>query len=434
LSNDNRWYKITSIETGDYIDVYDLIDVETEHSFFANDILVHNCLYLDEFAFVPNNIAHDFLTSVYPTISSGKTSKIIVSSTPRGLNHFYKMVTDARNKISNFIVLEYDWTAVPHRDQKWANDQKQTLGDKFAQEHEIEFIGSAGTLISATALKNLAFVDPIKDLMEYKFKVYEDPQPGTPYVLVADSSHGKELDYSAFIVFDISKAPYKMVARYKHNNVSAWDYPGIIKTVAMHYNRAFVLAENNDIGAMVLKILMDDLEYEHLFYTQNENTDQGLTFMGGATVGIRTTKKTKRQGCASLKTMLESNQIIVQDFETISELTTYVIQKNQTYAADAGCNDDLVMCLVLFSWLCNQPIFKDLNDSDMRKKLFEQHEKDMEQDMPPPIVQMVADPDDRLNNTTVIDGCVWEIVKRDEDMVDDRYSGYPDPRTGFWIP
>jgi Terminase large subunit, T4likevirus-type, N-terminal/Terminase RNaseH-like domain len=390
-------------------------------------------LYLDEFAFVPNNIAHDFLTSVYPTISSGKTAKIFVSSTPNGMNHFYKMVMDAKrdeknNVAGGFKLVENTWRDRPDRDAAWVADQKRVLGEeKFLQEMECEFLGSAGALISSVALKNMAFIDAIKELLEHKLKVYEEPKPDVPYVLVADTSHGKEMDYSAFIVVDVQKSPYKIVATYKNNNISAQEYPSVIKTIAAHYNKAYVLGENNDIGAMMLNILTGDLEYENVFYSEDNKTNQEITFKNSNTPGVRTSKKTKRQGCNALKTIVESGELLITDFDIISELTTFIAKKNGTYSADEGSFDDLAMCCVLFAWLTTQQIFKDLTNSDMRKKLFDKHNEELEQEMPPLPVWVVAD---AKAGTVKEDGIIWEIVQDRTDSDYDLWSGYPDPKSG----
>lgn len=392
-------------------------------------------LYLDEFAFVPNNIAHEFLTSVYPTISSGKTSKIFVSSTPNGMNHFYKMVMEAKRSerlgVPGFKLVENTWRDRPDRDEAWAEDQKRTLGeDKFLQEMECEFLGSAGTLISLSALKRMVFLDAIKDLLDHTLKVYEDPQDKHQYILVADSSHGKELDYSAFTVVDVTTSPYKVVARYKCNTISAQEYPNIISAIGKHYNRAYVLAENNDIGSQVLQILTQDLEYENVFYTDTENNVTKLTIASTKTPGVRTTPKVKRQGCNALKTLIESQQLLAEDFDIISELSTFIIKKNKTYAAEDGCYDDLVMCLLLFSWLTTQDLFKDLVDQDMRKKLFDRNAQQIENEIPPQPMRIVAEPGPQKIR---MDGIIWETVPKDTDNVDDRYTGYPD-KSGFWIP
>jgi len=387
-------------------------------------------LYLDEFAFVPNNIAHDFLTSVYPTISSGKTAKIFISSTPNGMNHFYKLCMDAKKAeklgVPGFKLVENTWRDRPDRDQAWADDQKRVLGEeKFLQEMECEFLGSAGTLISSVALKNLSYIEALKFLLEGALHLYQEPIQGHQYILTADSSHGKELDYSAFVVLDVTQAPYRIVARYKSNIVSAQEYPNFITSVAKHYNRAYVLGENNDIGSQVLSLLVNDCEYENVFYTEDVKMVTRLTLIANKTPGVRTTSRVKRQGCNALKTLIESNQMIIEDFDIISELSTFVIKKNKTYAADEGANDDLVMCLVLFAWLTTQSIFKDLIDQDMRKRLFDKNIEQTESELPPSLV-VIASAD--IPNTIKEDGIIWNIVPdrpTDEDEgFGGKWSGY----------
>ena len=350
------------------------------------------------------------------------------------MNHFYKMVMDAKRTekegiVGGFKLVENTWRDRPDRDAAWVADQKRVLGEeKFLQEMECEFLGSAGALISSVALKNMVFMDAIQELMEHKLKIYEKPKKDVPYVLVADTSHGKELDYSAFIVVDVSKSPYNIVATYKNNNISAQEYPNVIKAIAAHYNKAYVLGENNDIGAMMLQILTTDLEYENVFYTEDSQTNQNLTFKNSKTPGIKTSKKTKRQGCNALKTIVESGELAITDFEIISELTTFIAKKNGTYSADEGANDDLAMCCVLFAWLTTQQIFKDLTNSDIRKKLFAQAQAELEDELPPLPVWVVAD---ARAGTVKEDGVIWEIVQSPNESDYDMYSGYPDPKDGF---
>ena len=306
-------------------------------------------------------------------------------------------------------------------------DKHEYIGNGLVNHNCVEFLGSAGTLISSLALKSMAFTAAQKLLFDNKLAIYEMPKEGHPYVLVADSSHGKELDYSAFLIIDIAEIPYRVVGRFRDNNISAQAYPNAIVAAAKHYNNAYVLGENNDIGAMVLQILTQDLDYENTFYTEDIKGNQGLTFRGGKTPGLRTKKKTKRQVCNAIKTLIENQQIIVQDFETISEMTTFVIRQNGIYAADDDCNDDLMMCLVLFGWLTTQQAFKDLTDQDARRRLFDHQAQQMEEEMPPLAVHVLA----QLGPEKIKSGgVIWDIVKRDEDMVDDKWSGYPDPNEG----
>jgi hypothetical protein len=367
-------------------------------------------LYLDEFAFVPSNIAEEFFTSVYPTISSGTSSKILISSTPNGMNHFYKMWTEAVENQNGFLHIEANWRQVPERDQKWADEQRAVLGEqKYFQEVECEFMGSSGTLISASGLKSLAFVTPLNKT-ESGISIYHQPIPGKSYMLVADTSRGKGLDYSAFVVLDISEIPYKVVATYKNNDISPLVYPSMIKKIGEYYNSAYALVEINDNGQQVVDSLFDDYEYENILSSVEMKSKMALTWGYGnkSNRGIRTTKSVKRLGCSVLKNLIESQQMIIQDFEIISELSTFVTN-GTSFEAASGSHDDLVMCLVLFSWCTSQNFFSELSDTNVKKKLHEQQMQQIEDEMLPlPIASIGGD---ERSNSFVQDGAVWNIVQ-----------------------
>jgi len=312
----------------------------------------YNMILLDEFAFVPMNIADEFFSSVYPTISSGETTKVIIVSTPYGMNHFYKLWMDAVDGNSNYNPIEVQWNEVPGRDEEWKKMTiRNTSEDQFRQEFECEFVGSINTLISPTKLRSMPFIDPIE--VRNNLDVYEQPIEGHIYTIVVDVSHGEDLDYSAFSIFDSSGLPYKQVAKYRNSSISPMLYPSIIYDVATHYNNAWVLVEINDVGQQVSDILYHDLEYENmLMLSVRGRAGQQLTGgfgTGKSQVGIKTSKKIKSIGCLNLKNMVEGDKLIVQDFDTISELTSFVA-KGYGYQADSGYNDDLVMTLVAF-WL-----------------------------------------------------------------------------------
>jgi len=369
-------------------------------------------LYLDEFAFVPSNIAEEFFTSVYPTISSGQSSKILISSTPNGMNHFYKMWTEAIEGHNGFTHIEANWRQVPGRDQKWADEQRQVLGDqKYYQEVECEFMGSSGTLISAAGLKALAFVSPLNKT-ESGISIYQQPIKGRSYMVVADTSRGKGLDYSAFVVVDISKIPYTLVATYKDNNISPLVYPSIIKKMAEYYNGAYVLIEINDNGQQVVDSLFEDYEYENILSTVEIKGRMSLTWGYGkkSDRGIRTTKSVKRLGCSVLKNLIESQQILIQDFETISELSTFVA-KGTSFEAEEGSHDDLVMCLVLFSWSTSQNFFSELSDTNIKKHLHEEQMRQIENEMLP--LPITSDNEEKPDSF-VHDGAVWNIVQNEK--------------------
>jgi hypothetical protein len=367
-------------------------------------------LYLDEFAFVPSNIAEEFFTSVYPTISSGTTSKILISSTPNGMNHFYKMWTEAVENQNGFKFIEANWRQVPGRDQKWADEQRRVLGEeKFLQEMECEFMGSAGTLLSAAALKSLAFVKPIH-LSENGIKIYEAPIKERNYSIVVDTSRGKGLDYSAFSVIDVTEMPYKQVCTYKDNNISPLIYPSIIKRMADYYNQAYVLIEINDNGQQVVDSLFEDYEYENILSTVEVKGKISLTWGYGnkSNRGIRTTKSVKRLGCSLVKNLIENQKLIIQDFETISELSTFVA-KGGSFEAEEGSHDDLVMTLVLFSWMTGQSFFADLTNTNIKQKLYEEQMRQIEEEQLPGFMAGHLDVDQN-DGGYVSDGVYWKPV------------------------
>ena len=344
-----------------------------------------NIIFLDEFAFVQNHLADDFFASVYPTISSGKSTKVIIVSTPHGMNHFYRMWHDAERGQNEYTPTEVHWSEVPGRDAKW---KKQTISNtskqQFAIEFECEFLGSVDTLISAAKLKALVYEEP--EEQNGKLNVYEKPYPKRDYIVTVDVARGISKDYSAFIVADITEFPYKIVATYRDNEVKPMIFPSVIEDVARAYNNAYVLCEVNDIGDQVASILFYDLEYENLLMVAMRGRAGqivGSGFSGVKTqLGVKMSTTTKKVGCSNLKTLVEEDKLTFCDYNIISELTTF-IQKKQSFEAEEGCNDDLAMCLVIFSWLVAQDYFKEMTDQDVRKRIYEEQKNAIEQDMAP---------------------------------------------------
>ncbi len=367
-------------------------------------------LYLDEFAFVPSNIADEFFTSVYPTISSGTQSKILISSTPNGMNHYYRMWTEAAEGQNGFKHIEANWRQVPGRDQAWADDQRRILGEeKFLQEMECEFMGSAGTLLSAAALKSLAFVKPLHT-SENGIKIYNQPLEGHNYIIVADTSRGKGLDYSACVVIDCA-IPYRVVATYKDNNISPLVYPSILKKMGDYYNQAYALVEINDNGQQVVDSLFEDYEYENILSTIDIKGKIALTWGYGnkSYRGIRTTKSVKRLGCSIVKNLIEQQKLIIEDFDIIAELSTF-IAKGTSFEADDGSHDDLVMCLVLFSWATNQSFFADLTNTNLKERLYQEQMRQIEEDALPMPLAGHIDVDGREFDF-VSGGSAWKVVE-----------------------
>jgi len=344
-----------------------------------------NILFLDEFAFVPNHIADSFFASVYPTITSGKSTKVIIVSTPHGMNHFYRMWHDAERGKNEYVFTDVHWSEVPGRDENW---KKQTIANtseqQFKVEFECEFLGSVDTLIAASKLRALVYDHP--KTRSGGLDVYVDPIEDHDYLITVDVARGVGNDYSAFTVVDITQFPHTVVAKYRNNEIKPMLFPSIIVDVAKNYNGAFILCEVNDVGDQVASIIHYDLEYNNLLMcSMRGRAGQivGQGFSGKKTqLGVKMSKTVKKVGCLNLKTMVEENKLIFNDYEIMSELTTF-IQKNNSFEAEEGCNDDLAMCLVIYAWLVAQDYFKELTDQDVRKRLYEEQKNQIEQDMAP---------------------------------------------------
>ena len=345
----------------------------------------YNIIFLDEFAFIPNNIAEQFFSSVYPTISSGKSSKVMIVSTPHGMNMFYKMWTDAENGNNDFVPLEVHWSEVPGRDEDWKEQTiKNTSEQQFLQEFECSFLGSVDTLISPQKIQTIPHKDPIE--RSAGFDVWERPKKENSYCITVDVARGAQNDYSAFVVFDITTVPYKMVAKYRSNEIKPLIFPDIIYRAAKTYNDAQVLIEINDIGGQIADALHHDMAYENIIQSQVKGRLGQIVSSGfgdgQSDLGIRTTKSLKRIGCSTLKQLIESDKILVPDFDVVVEMSTF-IQRGQSFEAEDGGTDDLMMCLVFFAWLTDQQYFKDLTDDDIRKQLFDSQKETIEADMAP---------------------------------------------------
>jgi hypothetical protein len=342
-----------------------------------------NLLYIDEAAIIPNQIAEGFFTSVYPTISAGKTTKILITSTPLGYNHFWKFWNDAENGRNDFKHMFIPYWKIPGRDEVWAEEQRRQLGEiKFNQEVLCKFLGSALTLIAADTIAQMSPSPYVfqKDGLD----VITPPEEGHVYTLVADIARGVEGDYSAFTVTDVTEVPYRIVAKYRNNSVSPMFYPSIIEKVGREYNNAFVLVEQNT-SDQVTDILYNELEYENILFVNRTTKGQFVSggFGGGKTqLGVYTDKAVKRRGCMNLKTLIEEKKLLITDFDAISEISTFIESKG-SFAADDGYHDDIVMTLVLFAWLSTQPYFKELTDVNMRTVIYEKQIQAIEEQLTP---------------------------------------------------
>lgn len=343
-----------------------------------------NFLYLDEVAFIEGY--DEFFASVYPTISSGESTKLLMTSTPNGLNHFWKTCKGAKEGTNGYEYEEVMWNDVPGRDEKWRQETIEALDhdeEKFNQEYCCQFLGSSGTLISGASLKTLLHSNPI--MQNEGFIQYEKPTPDKTYVCVADVARGKGLDYSTFNIIDISDMPYQQVAVYRDNLIGPIDFASVLFRAGKTYNEAAILVENNDIGGQVADVLIMDYDYENMLYTQNSGRS-GKVLSGGfgknVENGIRTTKLVKGTGCSMLKMLIEQQQLIIRDYETIQEISRFS-KRGNSFEAESGFHDDLVMNLVLFAWMTEQAYFKDMTDINTLIKLREKTEEQIEQEMLP---------------------------------------------------
>jgi hypothetical protein len=343
-----------------------------------------NMLYIDEAAIIPNNIAEAFFTAVYPVISAGQTTKILITSTPLGYNHFWKFWNDSQNKRNDFVPMFIPYWEIPGRNEAWAEEQRRQLGDlKYNQEVLCKFLGSALTLIRSDIIEQMSFDNPI--YQKEGLDVYEFSEKHKSYVLVADTAKGVGGDYSAFVVIDVTEVPYKIVAKYRDNQIAPMLYPSVIYRVAKEYNDAYTLVEINS-SEQVAHILYQEYEYENILFVQRDSKGQkisgGFAGAGKTSLGVNTDKKVKRIGCFNFKSLVEEKKILIPDADIISEISTF-IESRGSYSADEGYHDDLVMPLVLFAWLTTNPYFREITDRDLRKIMYEKKIKQIEEEMLP---------------------------------------------------
>ena len=363
-----------------------------------------NWLYIDEAAIIPNNIADEFFTSVYPTISAGETTKILLTSTPLGYNHFWKFWNESVKGVNGFANMFIPYYEIPGRDEKWLEEQKQLLGQvKFNQEVMCEFLGSTNTLINSNTIGALSTIDP--EFQNANLDIYESPKENHYYAMAVDTARGIGGDYTAFVVVDITEMPYKVVAKYRDNEIAPMLFPDVIGKVGRDYNDAFVLIEVNDIGQQVVEILHQEIEYENILSTVTEKNRQFVSpgFGKSTKLGVNTSKQVKRQGCFTFKSLLEEQKLLVFDEHIIHEISTF-IEKGNTYQADEGYHDDLVMCMVLFGWLSSQQFFKDMTDINTREGLYKQQSANIEHNLTPYIRDDGQEPDHFVEN-----GDLWLI-------------------------
>ena len=397
--------------------------VATSSSGSAARGMSFSLLFLDEFAFVPPHDAEDFFRSVYPTISSGSDTKMIVVSTPKGMNHFYKMWMEAQEQRSAFKPIEINWWDVPGRDDDWKQQQiANTSEDQFRQEFETQFIGSASNLISPSKLANMSFINPIRKKDEVDF--YEEPKEDHRYLITVDCARGLRLDYSAFVVFDVTTIPYKVVAKYRSNTVTPMIYPQFLANVGNFFNNAHILVETNDVGGQVVGALHDDFEYENLLKTVTKGRAGFVLGEGQSSkLGVTTSASVKTKGCSNFKSLIETDKLLTTDYDIYVEMTTFTRKNdnvNSSFAAEPGTNDDLVMCMVLFGWCVGSDYWKEMTETNPSNEIYKDKLNEQEDDMPLGF-QSFATMNERIMDNT---GDLWVVV--DENREPELPSWYED--------
>jgi hypothetical protein len=332
-----------------------------------------NLLYLDEFAFVER--AGEFYTSTYPVISSGKDTKVIITSTANGIgNIFHKIWEGAEQRTNEFKSFRVDWWDVPSRDEAW---KQMTIANtsqlQFDQEFGNTFFGTGDTLINAETLLSLRSKAPLRVLEGGLMLVYDETRPSHEYIMTVDVSKGRGQDYSTFTVIDITTRPFKQVAVYRNNTISPILFPNIIYKYATVYNDAYVVIEANDQGAVVCNGLYYDIEYENVHVSSTIKSSH---------IGVEMNRRTKRLGCSGIKDLMESKKLEIVDEQTIMEISTFVL-KGQSYEASEGNHDDLMMNLVMMGYFIHTEFFHNLTDINLKDLMYQERMQQIEADVVP---------------------------------------------------
>lgn len=322
-----------------------MTDNTSSDSFTGESIAL---LIVDEVAKIEANLFKDFFDSAMPTVSSSKSAKVIMFSTAKGLNHWYKLWTDAKNNVNEFTPFQIEWFEVPGRDDEWKEKIIKTFTEShFLQEYDNKFMGSSDSLISMKKLQSMPHSIPIEIKNDNRFNIYEYPEENAQYFLLCDYAEGLEQDSSSIQIVKKIEEKFKQVGRYKDNTSKPREFALIKKMIGEYYNEGLVIGESN-LGKESLNELHEELEYENIFFDLEEINK----------IGLRMTTKTKKLGCSYLKKFIENNKFEIVDFDTINELSTFISKKN-SYEADTGCHDDLVIPFILFAYLLNQELFID---------------------------------------------------------------------------
>ena len=319
---------------------YDLINVQDGHHYTANEIEVSNC------AFVPTNLWNELTDSLFPAQDALAQKQKVCCSTPNGMNHWYHLVTGARNKTNGYRFFTIDWKQVPRYNKdgsvKDVEDFKAEIIQKngkqfFAQNYALEFLGSSSTLISGEALKNIIPMDDslvIYDSLFSGLRIFQEPLKNHSYIIGVDPKK-EGIDKLAFQVIDVTNLPFKQVASF-NSDISYLSAPSRIFDLGCYYNNAMIIVENN-IDNSIVDALFYQYDYDGEIYKEdNKNI-----------LGFRTTTKSKKILLSLLKKLIEENKFIIYDKKTIDEFFVFVEQKNGSFSAEDGYHDDLIMALMV---------------------------------------------------------------------------------------
>lgn len=336
-------------------------------------------LYIDEISHIGKKMWDAFYKSTFPVISSSKLAKIAITTTPNGKDHFYYMWQDAIKGNSSFVTQKVRWYEIPGRDEEWKKKALAELGnnlESFGQEYLVEFLSASIEYISLERLEQYEqMISPPKAIdSNLKLNIFEQPQDKHSYIMTVDVSEGKGLDHQALAIVDCSEMPLKIVATLKNNKIDTIQYASIIYQLALKYNEAHIIIENN--FSDVAKDLWFNYEYTNIINMnlRKQENRQGKYFE----IGLRTTPKTRRIGEEYFKHLVENDKIILNDIRIIKELNNLEFNeaRKRFEPRDTQINDDLWAALKGFSYIAKTMFFEAMLKNGSALQLFKVNSED----------------------------------------------------------
>jgi len=344
--------QITKIEQTNNNDlVYELLDVQDTHKYFVNGILSHQCLILDELAFVQENMAQEFWNSVIPIISSYEGTKVFVVSTPNGTgNLFHKLYTGAESgKLQQWVSESIIWSEIPGRNKKWKEAMEQALlneSKSFAQEFENQFLETGQSAVDSDLLKRMRAIVriPLIALENGMYKIWEEPQVGHIYTIGVDVGEGIGQAASVAQILDITDLTnIKLVANYHNNNIDPYHFANVLNRMCSQWGQPYLCIERNSCGGQVIDALKEVYNYNYIA-EYNPNSQRV-----SERIGIYNHTNTKYKGVTNMRYWVNSLKVVdIYDIGTIQEMETFVRHPNGTWKKRHGdyIYDDRVMSLI----------------------------------------------------------------------------------------